>query len=185
MSTPPIVIIADKDQIVSNALRVEFNHRDVLVLLALTPSEAEDFASQTIASLLVLDVGGFGLPGYDACARIRRWPGYAHRPIILTSGKVTPQMEQASETAGATAVLQKSYSFADLVKMVLPHVSPSDPLLRNLRAGTEVGERKQQEWRRSGTLNWQFGNDSRLSGNARLMTVVRGAGVRIPVMKAT
>jgi DNA-binding response OmpR family regulator len=185
MSTPPIVIIADKDPIVSNALRVEFNHRDFVVLLAMTAADAEDYAGQTIASLLVIDVGGNGLAGYDACARIRHRPGYKKRPIVLTAGLITPRMTRAAERAGATAVLSKSYSFTDLIKLVLPHVSADDPLARKLRAGSGVGQAPQREWNRPSSFDWQYGNDSRLTGNARLMPVVGTAGVRIPLMKVT
>jgi DNA-binding response OmpR family regulator len=182
MSTPQTVIIADPDIIVANALRVEFSYRDFVVLLAGSPAEAEDYTRQTLASLVVLDVGTQRLPGYDACARIRRSEGYTRCPIVLTASTVSVPMRQAAEKAGATCLLAKDYSFADLINAVLPHVAAGHPIVRQL-AAPGMGQPAQQEWSQPPSFAWRFGSDSRLSRNARLMPVVRAAGTKVPLVK--
>lgn len=183
MSTPQTVIIADPDPLIANALRVEFSHRDFLVLLANSAAEAEDYAKQTIACLIVLDISRPRLPGYDACARIRRRDGYQACPIILTASGVSAPMRVAAEQAGATCVLAKNYSFADLTNAVLPHVPANHPISRKLAAAPGMAEAAQQSWNSAPPLSWRFGSDSQLSHNGRLMSVVRAGGVRVPMVK--
>ena len=182
MDTPHTVIIADRDPIVSSALRVEFSRCDFVVLLASDPPGAEAFARQVAASLVVLDIGAQKLPSFDACARIRRQPGYEACPIVLTAFEVTEQIRQAAALAGATCTLEKNYAFADLINAVLPHVPANHPVARQL-AATPGMAATQQEWTLKPTLSWRFGSESRLSHNARVMPVLRGQGARVPMMK--
>src|SRR6202035_306259 len=111
MSDPPTMIIAERDPLVRDALRVEFSHLGFVVLLAASGPEAEDFASRTIADLAILDVTLPGFSGYDACARIRRQTGYQDTPIVLTAHKRSPRVDAAAAAAGATSILSKPYSF--------------------------------------------------------------------------
>ena len=55
MSTPPIVIIAEPDPMISSVLRVEFTHLDFAVFLAASGREADDYAAHTVAHLVVID----------------------------------------------------------------------------------------------------------------------------------
>ncbi|HEX2942562.1 MAG TPA: response regulator [Rhodopila sp.] len=183
MNTTETVIIADRDPLISNALRVEFSHRDFLVLLASSAGEAEDYARQTTACLIVLDIVRPLLPGYDACARIRRRDGYQQCPIILTASGVSDAMRAAAEHAGASGVLAKNYSFSDLTNAVLPHVPADHPISRKLAMAPGVAAPAQQAWSSTPSLSWRYGKESRLSHNGRLMSVVRGNGVRMPLVK--
>lgn len=129
MTTPPIIIISEPDAMISGVLRVEFSRWDFAVLLAESSQEAYAYASQVVASLVVLDATTAHLSAYEACARIRRGEGYAGRPIVLTVREVSPRTQAAADTAGATVLLQKPYSVMDLFRAVIPHVQPNDPLL--------------------------------------------------------
>jgi DNA-binding response OmpR family regulator len=181
---PPIIIIAEPDRMISSALRVEFSQSEFAVLLAADGREAEDFAAQTIAALVILDVGRLRLEGYTACARIRRRPGYAARPIVLTAGDVTSRDHQAASTAGATGVLAKPYSLADLVRIVTPHLLGDDPLLthRAIRSGLAAASR---EWKGPSGPLYVSSDNSGLARNGQLLPIVRSQGIRIPVHKMT
>ena len=113
MSAHPIVIIAEPDSMISSVLRVEFTHMDCTVLLAADAKEAEEYAWFAAARLIVLDAGRLGLGAFLACARIRRFPGYARRTIVLTAKDVSDRTRAASEKAGATMLLAKPYSVSD------------------------------------------------------------------------
>src|SRR5690242_17280377 len=95
---PPIIIVAEPDPILSSVLRVEFSGQYFAVLMASNARDAEAYAAQAVAHLVVLDVGVLGLAGYEACARIRHRDGYANRPIVLTSSTVSDRMQAAAET---------------------------------------------------------------------------------------
>jgi CheY-like chemotaxis protein len=183
MSEPPTIIVAARDQLVRNALRVEFSHLGFIVLLAMTGPEAEDFAARTIADLAVLDVELPGFSGYDACARIRRQTGYETTPIVLTVRERSPRVDAAAATAGATAILSKPFSFNDLLSALAPHLPPDHALLVRLPAAGGVGEGTGRKWGRPETLEWRFGASSGLSRNGLMLPIVRGKGVRVPLIR--
>lgn len=183
MRGPPTIIIAECDPLIRNALRVELSHVGFVVLLAGTGREAEDFAAQTIADLAVLDVALSAFSGYDACARIRRRAGYQGIPIVLTTHKRSPSVEAAAMTAGATAVLVKPYSFNDLLNTIAPHLPANHPLVAKLPGAAGPGDAPRQAWGRPETLEWRFGSDSGLSRNRLMLPIVRGAGVKIPLVR--
>jgi hypothetical protein len=183
MSTPSVIIVADPDPMVSNALRVEFSRLDCTVLMAATGQQVEEYAAQTVAEMIVLDVSAHKLAGYAACARIRHRRGYAERPIVLTVGRVLAKDQQAARRAGATLLLPKPYSVHGLVRAVTPYLPEDDPLRAHL---PPVNDDAQVEWTRQQSLAWKFGADSGLSRNAGVLPIVRGRGtVRIPLMKVT
>jgi DNA-binding response OmpR family regulator len=178
---PPIIILAEPDPIISSVLRVEFSGLDFAVLIAATALEAEEYSTYAVASLVVLDVGALRLPGYCACARIRRRDGYAARPIVLTSRDVSERTRAAAETAGATALLLKPYSVSDLIAAVTPHLPAGDPLLTHRASKPALG----QEWTAAPTPSARSGSDSALTRNGLLLPIVRRAGVQVPLYRKT
>jgi CheY-like chemotaxis protein len=180
MSTPPIVIIAEPDPMIRSVLRVEFTHWDFAVFLAASGREADDYAAHTVAHLVVIDAR-LQLGAYEACARIRRRPGYATRPIVLTATEASPRIAAAAQKAGATVLLAKPYSVTDLISAIRPFVLPDDLLLTHRAQAPGVSEPK--EWSRSPNLTWQASGNSALARNGLLLPIVRGKGVTIPLVR--
>lgn len=181
MSTPPIVIIAEPDPMISGVLRVEFTLWGFAVFLAASGPEAEDYAAQTVAHLVVLDAK-LQMAAYEACARIRRRQGYATRPIVMTTNEPSPRIRAAATKAGATGVLAKPYSVSDLVEAIRPFVSAADLLLTHRAPGAGVSA--PQEWIRGAPpTTWRSGEDSSVSRNRLLLPIVRGTGVTIPLIR--
>ena len=183
MSTPPIIIISEPDPMVSGVLRVEFSRWDFAVLLALTSPEADTFASQTIASLVVLDADKNLLKAFETCARIRRRAGYADRPIVLTCKEISTRTKAAAEAAGATTLLAKPYSVMDLFQAITPHLSANDPLLLASMARSGTAAPAVQEWKLGAPPEWRSADGSALSRNKMLLPIVRGTGKKIPVYR--
>jgi DNA-binding response OmpR family regulator len=181
-TTPPVVIIVEPATMISDVLRVEFSCLGFAVLLAANGKEAEEYAMQAVANLVVLDVTEMKLSGYVACARIRRQSGYATRPIVMTASQISPQDTAAAEKAGATVLLAKPYSMSDLIKAVSPFLPADDPLLTHPSKGPGMAETT-HEWSLGPKPVWRFGVDSGLSRNGSILNVVRGVGVRIPLIR--
>lgn len=173
------VIITERDTMVAAPLRVEFTQRDFLALLAADAEEAEHYAQQTRASLVIIDVGRNRLAALDACARIRRLDGYGGCPIVLTTLQATEPVRKAAAAALVTCVLEKPYSFSALADAVCAKVPAEHPVQRGLAPA--LGAYERQEWLRPPTLSWDQGTDSQLSRNAKLIPLLRGEGVRVPL----
>ena len=156
MTTPPIIIIAEPDRMISGVLRVEFSRWNFAVLLAASCEEAGNYAAQIVAALVVLDAAKAQIGAYEACARIRRRSGYAARPIVLTGWDISSRTQAAATTAGATALLAKPYSVMDLFRAITPHMQADDPLLAAGHSQTGVAA-PAHEWKRPGALEWNSG----------------------------
>jgi CheY-like chemotaxis protein len=180
MSTPPIVIIAEPDPMISSALRVEFTHLDFAVFLAASGQEAEDFATHTVAHLIVIDAK-LRLGPYEACARIRRREGYAARPIVLTTNDPSPRIKAAADKAGATLLLPKPYSVSDLFRAIARFIPPDDLLLTHRARASGMGA--PTTWAPAQNLRMSAGGDSALTRNGLLLPIVRGKGVMIPLIR--
>lgn len=182
MSPPPIIIIAASDKMVGNALRVEFTHQDFAVLIADDCRQAEDYAAQTIAHLVVLDIGAPHLSAFEACVRIRRRKRYENRPIVLTVNDADVRMQAAADKAGATALLRKPYSLDDLFHAVRPHLAADDLLLiHGMKVRPGAGE--PHEWRAGPTPPPRLPDNSALTRNRELLPIVHGAGKKVPLVR--
>jgi len=177
------IIVAEYDPLIRNVLRVEFTRAEFVVLIAASGPEAEAFAARTIAHLAVLDVALPGFSGFDACARIRRQSGYQDTPIVLTAHQPSPKIEAAAEKAGATAVLSKPYSFNDLLNTLAPHLPADHPLMIRFPKAAGTAEVAGRAWGQPETIEWRFGADSGLSRNRLMLPIVRGPGVKIPLIR--
>jgi DNA-binding response OmpR family regulator len=182
MSTPPIVIIAEPDTMISSVLRVEFTRLDFAVLLAANGKEAEAYAAQTIAHLIVLDTK-LHLGAYEACARIRRGQGYNARPIVLTTNDSSLRVKAAADKAGATTILAKPYSVSDLFSAIKPFLAVGDLLLTHRAHG--LGRNEPEQWAPVPPKSWQSGDLSALTRNGQLLPIVRGKGVKVPMLRTT
>ncbi len=181
MTTPPIIIISEPDPMISGVLRVEFSRWDFAVLLAGSSEEAYHFTAQAVAALVVLDSAKAQMAAYETCARVRRRPGYAGRPIVLTGWDISTRTQAAAKAAGATALLAKPYSMVDLFRAITLHLLPDDPLLVAGRIQTGAAAPPTQEWKTPGALEWKSGPESALSRNRLLLPIVRGTGKKIPI----
>ena len=185
MITPPVIIVADPDPIFRSVLRVAFSHSTCTVILADTCREAEVIAAQALATLVVLDVIRSGLAAFEACARIRRSSGYAERPIVLTTNQMNERVRAAAQTAGATAVLAKPYSMQDLAQSVRSHLGSEDPLMAGRPTWPGAADVEPKVWAAREThVPVAAGGDSALAQNGRLLPIVRGSGVKMPVLRS-
>jgi two-component system phosphate regulon response regulator PhoB len=183
MSIPPVIIIAEPDPIFGNMLRVEFSQAGFAVLMAATGPEAEAFARQTVAQLVLLDTALPGVTCFDACARIRRRPNYEKTPIVLTVRTRRRRVEAAADVAGATLLLVKPYAYGDLLTALEKNIAPDHPVLAARAAGTGMAEQSGVHWGPLPPLTWRFSPDSGLSQNARVLPIMRSAGTWVPLKR--
>jgi CheY-like chemotaxis protein len=186
MSMPPTIILAEPDPMFGNVLRVEFSEYGFTVLMAASGAEAYEYARLTAARLVLLDSAMPAQGAFEACARIRRWPDHGRTPIVLTvrhhpDTDHSDKVRTAAAVAGATLVLDKPYAFEELMQALEKHVPPDDPLL-TARAGRK-GVAEGVLWGPLPPLTWPSATESGLSRNGRVLPIVRGGGVRIPLLR--
>jgi CheY-like chemotaxis protein len=134
---PSGVIAADDDPLIRSILRanLEAVHQDVYPVN--NGLEAVELAARMQASLVILDVRMPRLDGLQACARIRKLPGYATTPIVMLTFDQTASAQAAASRAGATMFLVKPFGSAALM-LALAQFLPIDPATMKALHATAV-----------------------------------------------
>jgi two-component system alkaline phosphatase synthesis response regulator PhoP len=122
---PNGIIVADDDPLIRDILRAKLESLGQTVFQANNGTEATFLASRTEASLIILDVKMPRMDGLQACAQIRRLPGYAATPIVMLTFDDSEQTQRAATRAGATMFLVKPFGSAALM-LALSRFLPID-----------------------------------------------------------
>lgn len=115
-----IVIIADNDAMMRGLLRTVLDQPGRTLLLCANGLEAVELASQTLATLVLLDLRMPRVGGIEACLRIRELPRYAKVPIVILTVFDGDDVKRRALRAGATSFLAKPFSRAELLGVVNP-----------------------------------------------------------------
>ena len=180
MSTPPIVIIAEPDPIISSVLRVEFTHWDFAVLLAASGREAEDYAAHTVAHLIVLDARTATgclrrLRPHPPAAGICHSADRADHEQAVAQGQGGGRRGRRHGRAGETVFGQRPFQCDTAIS--------SRPTTCCLPSRPGSGMNPPKEWAPASVQTWQPGGNPALARNGQLLPVVRGQGVTLPFIR--
>jgi CheY-like chemotaxis protein len=114
------VIIADNDSMMRGLLRTALEQPGRTLLLCADGAEAVQLASQTLATLVLLDLRMPRMGGIEACMQIRGLPRYATVPIVILTVFDGDTLKRRALTAGATSFLGKPFSRLQLLQVVNP-----------------------------------------------------------------
>jgi CheY-like chemotaxis protein len=125
------VIVADNDSMMRGLLRTVLEQPKRTILLCVDGLEAVELASQTLATLVLLDLRMPKMDGIEACQQIRALPRYATVPIAILTVFDGEGMKRRALRAGATTLLGKPFSRAALLTAL-------DPLIAAYRRRVEL-----------------------------------------------
>ena len=125
------VIVADNDSMMRGLLRTVLEQPRRNILLCVDGLEAVELASQTLATLVLLDLRMPKMDGIEACQQIRALPRYATVPIVILTVFDGEGMKRRALRAGATTLLGKPFSRAALLAAL-------DPLIAAYRRRVEL-----------------------------------------------
>jgi len=116
------VIVAENDSMMRGLLRTMLEQPKRTVVLCADGLEAVEVASQTLATLVLLDLRMPRMGGIEACQLIRELPRYARVPIVILTVFDGDSWRHQAVRAGATAFLGKPFSRAGLLLALNPLV---------------------------------------------------------------
>ena len=116
------VIVAENDSMMRGILRTVLEQPGRTVVLCADGLEAVEVASQTLATLVLLDLRMPRMGGIEACQLIRELPRYAQVPIVILTVFGGSSWRHRAARAGATAFLGKPFSRTDLLQALNPLV---------------------------------------------------------------
>jgi CheY-like chemotaxis protein len=114
------VIVADNDSMMRGLLRTALEQPKRTILLCVDGLEAVELASQTLATLVLLDLRMPKMDGIEACRQIRALPRYETVPIAILTVFDGEGMKRRALRAGATAFLGKPFSRTALLAALDP-----------------------------------------------------------------
>jgi CheY-like chemotaxis protein len=117
------VIVADNDSMMRGLLRTVLEQPKRTILLCVDGLEAVELASQTLATLVLLDLRMPKLDGIAACQQIRALPRYTTVPIVILTVFDVESLKRRALRAGATTFIGKPFSRTALLGALDPLIA--------------------------------------------------------------
>lgn len=119
----PLVIVVDADADVRDSLRSYLTTQGYEVLAVPGARQAHALLNQMLPALLIAEIEGEFLPGYDLCARIKSTPRLEEVPVVLTTRSAYPSDYSNAHSLGAVVCLAKPFRLeriGHIVRLLVP-----------------------------------------------------------------
>jgi CheY-like chemotaxis protein len=141
-SDGPVVLIVDADAPVRDSLKLYLTDEGYEVIAVGNAAEAHVVLSLFTPALVVAEIEGADLPGYDLCARIKTTPRLQAIPVVLLTRSAYPSDYANGHSLGATVCMAKPFRierFGHVVRLLAPKTKatqqpappPVDPKRKN------------------------------------------------------
>jgi CheY-like chemotaxis protein len=146
-SLRPLVLALDAEASIRESLKSYLGSEGYDVITVTNAQEARDVLSQCTPSLLIAEIEGEGMPGYDICAHCKSTPRLQRVPVMLTTSSAYPSDYASAHSLGAVVCMAKPYRqerLGHVVKLLAPPPNanektepprPADPSRRHLGSG--------------------------------------------------
>lgn len=108
-SSRPLVLVVDKDESARCTLKSYLTAEGYDVMAAANCLDAREVLNMFTPALVIAEVEGEGLPGYDLCAHIKATPRLRAIPVVLTTSSGYPSDYANAHSLGAIVCMTKPY----------------------------------------------------------------------------
>lgn len=108
-SKKPLVLAVDEDDVVRESLQSYLTVNGYDVIAVKTGAEAREVLKQFTPALLIAEVEGEDLPGFDLCAHVKSSPRLRQIPVLLTTRSGSPTDYSNAHSLGAVVCMAKPY----------------------------------------------------------------------------
>jgi len=137
----PLVLIVDADQTLRDSLKVYLSTEGYEVLAVSCAAEAHEVLKMFTPALLIAEIEGDDLPGYELCAHCKATPRLQTVPVVLLTRSAFPSDYSNAHSLGAVVCMAKPYRqerLGHIVRLLAPTeehkqvvpVRPLDPSRR-------------------------------------------------------
>jgi CheY-like chemotaxis protein len=145
-SVKPLVLALDAESSIRESMKSYLSAEGYDVITVTNASEARDVLSQCTPSLLIAEIEGEGMPGYDICSHCKATPRLQSMPVMLTTSSAYPSDYASAHSLGAVVCMAKPYRqdrLGHVVRLLAPPPNanenaapprPADPSRRTLGA---------------------------------------------------
>jgi CheY-like chemotaxis protein len=143
-SPKPLVVALDAEANIRASLKSYLANEGYDVITVTNAREAREVLDQCTPALLIAEIEGDGMPGYDICAHCKSTPRLQSIPVMLTTSSAYPSDYASAHSLGAVVCMAKPYRqerLGHVVKLLAPPPNasencdpprPADPSRRHL-----------------------------------------------------
>lgn len=128
-SPRPLVLALDGEATVRESLKNYLANEGYDVIAVTTAQEAREILNQCTPALLIAEIEGEGMPGYDICAHCKATPRLQRVPVLLTTSSAYPSDYASAHSLGAIVCMAKPYRqdrLGHVVKLLAPPPNASE-----------------------------------------------------------
>lgn len=129
----PLVIVVDSDFDVRSLLRAFLDEQGYEVLALQGARQAHALLDQMLPALVIAEIEGRDLPGYDLCARIKSTDRLRDVPVVLTTQSAYPSDYSNAHSLGAVVCIAKPFRM-DRIQHVVELLAPTRAALSQIGA---------------------------------------------------
>ena len=142
VSKRPLVLTVDSDAALRDSLKVYLQNEGYEVIAVTTNVEAREVLDIFTPSLVIAEVEGENLPGFDVCAHVKSSEHLRHIPVVLITRSAYPSDYSNAHSIGAVVCMAKPFKqerLGHVVRLLAPlpeHMQrkfvprPADPTRR-------------------------------------------------------
>ena len=108
-SKRPLVLVVDSDEMTRATLKAYLGGEGYDVMAASNCEDAREVLNMFTPALLIAEVEGEGLPGYDLCAHVKQTPRLKQIPVVLMTSSGYPSDYSNAHSLGAIVCMTKPY----------------------------------------------------------------------------
>jgi CheY-like chemotaxis protein len=122
-SDKPVILVVDADTAIRDTLKLYLTDQGYDVVAVGNAAEAHALLSLLTPTLVVAEIEGDDLPGYDLCARIKTTPRLQTIPVMLLTRSAYPSDYANAHSLGAVVCMAKPFRlerFGHVVRLLAP-----------------------------------------------------------------
>jgi CheY-like chemotaxis protein len=119
----PLVLAVDADDAVRDTMKTFLSSEGYDVIAVSTGAEAREILKKFTPSLLIAEVEGEDLPGFDLCAHVKSDNRLKHIHVLLTTRSGNPTDYSNAHSLGAVVCMAKPYKqdrLGHVVRLLVP-----------------------------------------------------------------
>jgi putative two-component system response regulator len=118
----PNILIVDDEPNIQNMMSQILNRRGYDTMLASNGQTALEKISADSPDLILLDLSMPGIDGFEVAERVKKNPKTSGIPVILITGRDTPENHVTALDVGADDFISKTVAHAEIVARVRSHL---------------------------------------------------------------
>jgi two-component system, cell cycle response regulator DivK len=118
-----LVLAVDADPILRESLKNYLTSEGYEVIAVETAADAREVLNMFTPSVVLAEIEGEGLPGYDLCAHVKSTPRLQHIPVVLMTSSAYPSDYSSAHSLGAVVCMAKPFKqerLGHVVRLLAP-----------------------------------------------------------------